>query len=128
MNKNEYVPGVCNIGNAEISNRKLIGWVGLVITIVLWILFSYLNLSAGTYLILFFPAFASSIGFTQAYSHFCVHFGMRGLFNFDSEIGKTKTIEQKEFRVKDRIQAVKILIYAMLISLIVTIIAFYSAT
>ncbi len=84
MNDEKYIPGVCNIGPAEISNRKLIGWVGLVITIVLWILFSYLDVSAGIFLFLFFPAFTSSIGFTQAYSHFCVHFGMRGLFNFSS--------------------------------------------
>ncbi len=124
MIKKNYVPGICNIGPAEISNRKLIGWAGLALTIVLWVLFSYLNVSAGVFLILFFPAFASSIGFIQAYNHFCVNFGWRGLFNFSPEIGKTESVVQKEFRKKDKVQAIKLITFSVLSSLIVVLIAF----
>ncbi len=124
MNKKNYIPGICNIGPAEISNRKLIGWVGLAITIVLWILFSYLDVSAGFFLLLFFPALASSIGFTQAFTHFCVHFGMRGLFNFSSEIGKTESVLQKEFRKKDQIKSLKLILYSILLAGLVSFIAY----
>ena len=94
------------------------------ITIVLWILFSYLNVSAGVFLILFIPAFASSIGFIQAYNHFCVNFGWRGLFNFSPEIGKTETVVQKEFQKQDQLQAIKLIAFSLLSSLIVVLIAF----
>ena len=120
----KYISGVCNIGPAEISNRKLIGWAGLVLVIVLYILFSYLSISAGAYLILFFPALASSIGFIQAYNHFCVNFGWRGLFNFGDKVGKTETVVQKEFRKKDQTKAIKLTSISLFISIIIAVIAF----
>ena len=37
--KTEYIPGVCNIGPAEIGRRRQIGWVGSGATILLWAAF-----------------------------------------------------------------------------------------
>ena len=34
--KPQYIPGVCNIGPAEIRARQLVGWVGLATTIAVW--------------------------------------------------------------------------------------------
>ncbi len=76
------------------------------------------------FLILFFPAFASSIGFIQAYSHFCVNYGWRGLFNFGSKMGKTETVVQKEFQKKDQVKAIKLISLSIISSFIVTLIAF----
>jgi len=36
IQKNQYIPGVCNIGTEEIKKRKQAGWIGLIATIVLW--------------------------------------------------------------------------------------------
>lgn len=121
--QNKYVPGVCNIGTQEIKRRKQVGWIGLIATVVLWALFIRLDLTSVWQLILFFPAMMSAIGFMQAYMHFCAYFGFASLFNF-SDLGKTDTVEQAEFRVKDRRRAWQIIIYSILVSLVVMLIAY----
>jgi len=35
MNDNVYIPGVCNIGPAEIAMRKRVGWGALAVTVAL---------------------------------------------------------------------------------------------
>jgi hypothetical protein len=103
--KAEYIPGVCNIGAAEIRRRRQSGWLGLGMTVLLWGVFLVLRIPAPWRLFLFFPAMISATGFLQAGLHFCAGFGMRGVFNFGSEVGKIETVEQKEFRLKDRRKA-----------------------
>ncbi len=115
----EYVPGVCNIGPAEIRMRRLSGWIGLVFTILLWGAFILLRVPAPWRLLLFLPATVSTSGFLQAAMHFCANFGMRGVFNFGAEVGKTDTVEQAEFRRKDRAKALRIILYSSLIGIAV---------
>jgi hypothetical protein len=123
--KQEYVPGACNIGPAEIRRRMQSGWVGLGVTILLWAAFVIFRVPAPWRLLLFFPAMTSATGFLQARMHFCAAFGMRGAFNFASEVGKTETVEQAEFRLKDRRKALVIAFYAALIGAVAAIIAFF---
>lgn len=122
--KSEYVPGVCNIGPAEIRSRWQAGWIGLVATILLWIAFFIFRVPATWRLLLFIPATIAAVGFLQAAMHFCAAFGMLGLFNFGPNVGKTETIEQAEFRRKDRQKALLIILYSTFIG-IVTAIAGY---
>jgi hypothetical protein len=122
---NQYIPGVCNIGPAEIAMRKRLGWYGLILTIVLWALMVWLGISSWWRLLLFIPVFFSANGFLQGFMHFCAGFGMRGVFNFGSEVGKTDTVSQAEFRVKDRRKAQQIFLYAVLIGIAIVLIAFY---
>jgi hypothetical protein len=121
---NQYIPGVCNIGPAEIRMRKRLGWWGLLITIVLWALLVWLGAPAAWRLVLFIPVFFSANGFLQGFMHFCAGFGMRGVFNFGPAVGKTDTVSQAEFRAKDRKKAQQIFIYAALIGIAVALIAF----
>ena len=120
---NQYVPGVCNIGEAEIRQRIRVGWIGLVVTVVVWALFDYLGVSWGWKLILFFPASFGATGFLQGWMHFCAGFGMKGVFNFSEKAGTTDTVSQAEFRAKDRAKAISIFIYSVLIGVIVIAIA-----
>ncbi len=117
--KSEYVPGVCNIGPAEIRARRMAGWMGLGATILLWILLFVFRVPTAWRLLLFFPATMSAVGFLQAAMHFCAAFGMRGVFNFGPNVGKTDTVEQAEFRRKDRRKALTILLYSSLIGIVV---------
>jgi hypothetical protein len=119
--KAEYVPGVCNIGPAEIRMRRRSGWVGLGVTVVLWAAFLVFNVPAPWRLLLFLPAMISATGFFQAALHFCAGFGMRGVFNFGPEVGKTDTVEQAEFRLKDRQKARLIGIYSALVGAAVAV-------
>ncbi len=115
----EYVPGICNIGPAEIRMRRLSGWIALVFTILLWGAFFLFRVPAPWRLLLFIPATGSAVGFLQAAMHFCANFGMRGVFNFGPQVGKTDTVEQAEFRRQDRRKALQILLYSSLVGIAV---------
>lgn len=116
----QYVPGVCNIGPAEISKRKQAGWIGLVATLALWALFIWLDAPAVWRLAVGIPAAMSAMGFLQAYSRFCAYFGFASLFNF-GDVGRTDTVAQAEFRAKDRSKAWRIVGYSLLIGAIVAL-------
>lgn len=120
--QNQYIPGVCNIGNEEIKKRKQAGWIGLIATAVLWVLFVFTEVQHIWRLTLFLPAMMSATGFLQAYTHFCVYFGFANLFNF-GDVGKTDSVEQAEFRAKDKRKAWNILLSSILIGLVVALIA-----
>jgi len=121
--QNTYVPGVCNIGPAEIKKRKQAGWIGLIATIVLWVAFIWFDVPFAWRLLLFFPAMMSATGFLQAYMHFCAYFGFASLFNF-GDVGKTDSVSQAEFRAKDRRRAWQIIIYSVLIGVIAAFLAY----
>lgn len=118
-----YIPGVCNIGPAEIARRKQSGWLGLSVTIALGALLAWLDTSSIWWLTLFFPATMSATGFLQASMHFCAHFGFSSLVNF-GEVGKTDTVLQAESRAKDRRKAWQILISSILIGVAVALSAY----
>jgi hypothetical protein len=101
---NKYIPGVCNIGPAEIRARKLVGWCGLLVTVALWGLFAWQGVPAAWKWILFIPVFSSAIGF---------------------QAGRTDTISQAEFRKMDRGKALQILGCAALIALGITLVVYF---
>ena len=125
--KQEYIPGVCNIGKEEIRMRWMTGWIGFALTIALWFGFILNSSSASWRLLLFVPAYVSAIGLLQASMHFCVAFGAKGLFNFKPEVGKVETVDQAEFRAKDKAKAIQIMLMAGLAAATVTLIAFLTA-
>jgi len=119
-----YVPGVCNIGEAEIRQRMRVGWIGLGVTVVLWALLIFFQAPAWARLILVIPAMMSATGFIQGLSHFCAGFGMKGVFNFGTELYKTETVAQAEFRAKDRRRAQFSILYSVLAGIAVALIAY----
>lgn len=127
MGTSEYIPGVCNIGPAETAMRKRAGWAGAAVTAGLWALLAFLGVKGVWYLLLFFPAASSASGFNQAKMHFCAAFGLRSLFNFGPEIGKTDTVFQAEFRALDRKKAWQILGYSSLVGALVGLAAYLLA-
>jgi hypothetical protein len=122
---NAYIPGVCNIGRAEIAKRKQAGWIGAIVTIAVWFILFAVRVPAAWQLLLFIPASMAASGFLQAYMHFCAGFGSRGLFNFGPKAGKTETVMQAEFRAKDRKKALQILALSLIIGVVVAIIAYF---
>ena len=109
----QYIP-VWNIRPAEIKRRRQVGWLGLGLTILLWVAFLAFRIPAPWRLTLFFPAVLGAEGFLQAVFHFCAGFGSRGLFNFGSEVGKTETVEWLEVRRRDQRKARLIGLYSAL--------------
>lgn len=120
----EYIPGVCNIGKSEIKLRKVFGWLGLIATLGIWITLVARGVDPRWRLLLFIPAMLSAIGFLQAWWHFCAKFGLDGVFNFGSNVGKTDTVEQAEYRRQDRNTALKIIGLSALVGAVVAITAY----
>ena len=127
MDYSEYIPGVCNIGPAETAMRKRAGWVGAIVTVLLWGLFASFRVKEVWYLLLFFPAASSASGFIQAKMHFCAAFGLKSLLNFGPEVGKTDSVLQVEFRALDRKKAWRIFGYSSLIGVLAAIVACLSS-
>ena len=104
----QYIPGVCNIGRAEIEQRKRIGWVALAVTAGVWIAFAVFDVAPVYRLALFVPASLAATGFLQADRHFCATLGLLSVFNFGSTVGKADPVELAEFRRRDRHTALEI--------------------
>ncbi len=122
-----YVPGVCNIGLVEMRRRRQGGWMGLAVTALLWAGFIVLAVPSPWRLILFLPAATGATGFFQAAFHFCAGFGMKGVFNFGAELGRTESVQQAEFRRQDRRKALLIVLYSALAGLAVALAALFIA-
>lgn len=127
MNATEYIPGVCNIGPAEIRARKRSAWFALGMTVVLWAIFVVLHVPAIYRLLLFFPAAGAATGYLQSAMRFCVGFGMMGVFNFGPRVGKMDSVEEAAFRKQDRRKAWQIILYASLFGLAVALAAYFLA-
>lgn len=121
----KYTPGVCNIGPSEIAQRKRAGWIGAIITVVLFFVFIVLHIPPLYRLIIFFPATLTAVGFIQAYFHFCAAFGLNGIYNVLKPAGQTETVAQKLFREKDRNKSLHIIYLSVLVGLLIAGCTFY---
>ena len=101
------------------------GWVAGVATLGWW---GYCVASGALptwRLAIFFPAAFAALAFLQSALHFCVKFGWSGVFNFGSNVGRTDTVEQAEYRRQDRLKAVQIVALAVAMGLAVAAISFF---
>src|SRR5262245_46302717 len=126
LDNNQYIPGVCNIGRAEIRQRWLIGYGAAILAVVLAGLLIIVRAEPEWRLLLFFPTFVAAVGFLQAAWHFCAKFGLNGVFNVGPNVGRTDTVEQAEFRRQDRRTALKIINLSALAGAIVAAAAYFA--
>jgi len=122
MTFTEYVPGVCNIGPAEIARRRRVGWLGLAATAILFGVLVAVDAGQWWMLLVFLPATMAASGFLQAHLHFCAGFSRAGVFNF-GPVGPTQRVEDREALAADRRRGNRILLYSMLIGAAVSLLA-----
>jgi len=120
---NVYKPCVCNIGPAEIRQRRTSGYIGLAVSVAFLVVVFALGWPAWVRLLVAIPVMLTANGFLQAAFHFCVYFGTKGLFNF-GDIGTQETVHESEYRRKDQRKAILITALALLIAAIVAVAAF----
>jgi hypothetical protein len=125
MSHHQYIPGVCNIGKAEIRKRYLIGWIGTIAAVVLGGVLIGLQTAPAWRLFLFFPATVATIGFLQYAWRFCARFGLVGVFNFGPNVSSTDTVEQAEFRRQDRRKALQIVGLSLLVGGVTAVAAYF---
>jgi hypothetical protein len=121
----EYIPGVCNIGKKEIERRKHAAIFSFALCLLCIALIQWLDADGVWKLLLFIPAASLGVSFQQWYFKFCVAFGIKGVFNFGG-IGKTFSVEQKEYFRKDRMKAWTMIISGLLFGVIIALIYYYS--
>jgi hypothetical protein len=119
MTETEYIPGVCNIGKAEITNRKRVANFGLFVYILVSVLVVSNDAPVAARLITFIPALVAAVGFVQARAKFCVAFGFMGVFNLN-KIGTTTKVEYADALKADREHALQLLVRAILIASVMT--------
>lgn len=125
MATQEYVPGVCNIGPAEIARRRRAGYIGLISSVVFFAILLVFDISPVYRLLIFIPVMSAASGFLQAHFRFCAGFGLKGVYNVLKPVGQTETVTQNVFRKRDRQKALQITGMAILIGLIVAGIVYY---
>jgi hypothetical protein len=104
-----YVPGVCNIGPAEIRRRMRGGVAGGVVALGGLATAVGLGLPRPVRLLVALPAAGSAVGFLQAGSRFCVALGSQGLFNFSDDLRRRESVVDAEARRVDRRKALRLL-------------------
>ena len=123
---NQYIPGMRNVGSGNLSTKIFIGWTGLGLTIVLWLFFIIFDLTDPWGLLLFFPILTAALGFLQAMHRFSIVMAFKGLFNFSTGSNQNQSVTEKDFRSKDRLRALEIIIYAILMALIFSLMVYVS--
>jgi hypothetical protein len=103
----QYVPGSCNIGPAEIALRRRAGHAGLVVTAALGAALLRSDLPRAWRLTLAVPAAGAASGYLQAHERFCADFGWRGVYNFDRR-GQEQPVAGDQALAQDRRKALRI--------------------
>jgi hypothetical protein len=103
----QYLPGGCNIGPAEIARRVRVGHVGVAATVLLAVILWALDAARPWRLTLALPASMAAAGYLQARFRFCFDFGFRGVYNFDA-LGHEQRVVAEEARAADRRRAVQL--------------------
>jgi hypothetical protein len=118
----QYVPGTCNIGPAEIAMRRRVGHAGLIATAVLAAVLLLLDAAPAWRLTLGLPAALAAAGYLQARLRFCANFGFRGVYNFGA-LGHEERVAVEEARAQDRRRALAVAAGSALVGLATALLA-----
>jgi|WetSurMetagenome_2_1015567.scaffolds.fasta_scaffold761645_1 hypothetical protein len=114
-----YIPGTCNLGRDEIRHRMRIGYVGVALTFIVFIVLEIFDSPRPYRILVFPPIFYALSGFIQARHRFCFAYGWLGLLSMTGRKQFHK-VSDKENARKDRITALKIVSMVLLGSMMLT--------
>jgi hypothetical protein len=119
LSQAEYIPGTCNIGGGELTRRRMVAVLGLILTLSSAATLISNEASRQTRLGIFLPALVMSVGWVQSRKRFCLAYGFAGTFNFGT-LGKLSKVSDQADRAADRKTATKIFAQSALYALLVT--------
>lgn len=119
MSQSDYIPGACNIGEGEISRRRMVAAIGFVLTLSAFTTFITNDASRSARFGIFVPALVMSVGWVQSRKKFCLAYGFAGTFNF-GKLGAISRVADPVARAADRKTAVKIFAQSVLYAAIIT--------
>lgn len=123
MSENTYIEGVCNIGPDEIRQRRIVGYVGLVLTGIYLGFALSIDSSNLVRAGVFIPLYIATTGWLQATKKFCLAYGFLGTYNF-GRLGSTTRVENVEALRIDRKVATSILLQSALYAAGATLLTF----
>lgn len=115
-----YIPGVCNINSKEIAKRRRAGFFDLGLFIVLATTMVLTGASWQMRLLVFIPAFITSVAFLQAQQKFCVAYAGAGLQNATEGSTSAVKVTNSDAKKKDSLKAFYIYLQAFAISAVAT--------
>ena len=118
----QYVPGTCNIGPAEIARRRKAGHVGALLSLGLLTALVAIDAPPLARLTLILPAMVSASGYLQAHFKFCAAYGSQGVFNF-GRAGATEAVADADAQARDRRRSRQIGLMSFAIGSLVGIVA-----
>ncbi|HEY2957903.1 MAG TPA: hypothetical protein VGM21_06795 [Actinomycetota bacterium] len=118
----QYVPGTCNIGPAEVARRRRVGHLGLALTALLAVILLALGAARPWHLLLALPATMAAAGYLQARLRFCFDYGFRGVHNFDA-LGHQQRVAAEAARAADRRRALAVALASLAVGLAVALLA-----
>ncbi len=120
----EYIPGTCNIGPQEIRRRYAIGYTGIVLVLVIFLLLEWTDAPRQFRLLVFPPLFYTFSGFIQAKRKFCYFYGWRGVFSITGR-KQIQSVEGIRNRRKDRLTALALVSLTTLLSFLFTMVYYF---
>lgn len=120
MSQSDYIPGTCNIGGGEVTRRRMVALLGLILTLSSTATLISNDASRQSRLSIFLPALVMSVGWVQSRKRFCFAYGLAGTFNFGA-LGKISRVSDQQARSADRIMALKIIAQSAAYALVVTL-------
>lgn len=119
MSQAEYIPGTCNIGGGEVTRRRMVALLGLILTVSSTATLISTNATQQSRLGIFLPALVMSVGWVQSRKRFCLAYGFAGTFNFGT-LGKLSKVSDQAARAADRKTAIKIFAQSALYAAVIT--------
>lgn len=120
MSQSDYIPGTCNIGGGEVTRRRMVALLGLILTLSSTATLISNEASRQSRLSIFLPALVMSVGWVQSRKRFCFAYGLAGTFNFGA-LGKISRVSDQQARSADRVMALKIIAQSAAYALVVTL-------
>lgn len=117
--RESYVPGTCNLGPDEIRRRMRIGYLGTVMTFLVFLVLEITDAPRGYRVFIFPTLFYALSGFLQARHRFCYVYGWKGLFSMTGR-KQFHRVEESESLRKDRRTALKIVLMILFGSVVLT--------
>ncbi|MEX1173165.1 MAG: hypothetical protein WEG56_11205 [Chloroflexota bacterium] len=113
-----YQPGACNIGPAEVAQRRMGGLVAVGAAAVLALALVAIGAPEWTRLAVIAPLAAGLISLEQVRRRFCVGFAMAGIRNF-GPLGSPQRVDDDAARSTDRRAALVMVAYMTAIASVI---------
>ena len=122
--EDSYIPGVCNIGNEQLTKRKRFLVICLSITIICIFLIEAFGGNKTLRLFMFVPFAVCAVATQQVMYKFCYRFGLTGLYGF-GKVGYDKKVPENQFRELDRKKSMKMLVSSVAIGILLDTLYYY---